>query len=353
MKIIFILLTLLTTKNVLAQSDTLKKLTFSGYGEVYYSYDFSKPENHEKPNFLFNHKRHDEINLNLLLGKINYLDSKFRVNIGAMAGNYAQYNLSAEPTWAQFFYEANIGLKLSDKRNLWLDAGIFPSHIGFESAVSADCWTLTRSLLAENSPYYESGLKLSYTTKNEQLFLSALYLNGWQKIRKPDYIQQPSFGSQITFKPNTKLSINYSTFIGTDKPDSLKSLRHFHNFYFQFEPSQKFGILAGFDAGFENSRNNSYNSWYSPVVILRLRIHNRALVAIRGEYYNDERKVIIATGTPNGFQTFGISSNIDFDINEQIKVRFEGKMYHSEDKIFTKNTSNENYSVTTNLTFKL
>ncbi|MBK8628485.1 MAG: outer membrane beta-barrel protein [Saprospiraceae bacterium] len=28
-----------------------------------------------------------------------------------------------------------------------MDAGIFPSHIGFESAISADNWTLTRSLL--------------------------------------------------------------------------------------------------------------------------------------------------------------------------------------------------------------
>jgi hypothetical protein len=56
-----------------------------------------------------------------------------------MAGNYSQYNLSAEPTWAQFIYEANIGLKSSNKTNIWIDAGILPSHIGFESAISADC----------------------------------------------------------------------------------------------------------------------------------------------------------------------------------------------------------------------
>ena len=33
-------------------------------------------------------------------------------------------------------------LKLAKKKNLWIDAGILPSHIGFESAVSKDCWTL-------------------------------------------------------------------------------------------------------------------------------------------------------------------------------------------------------------------
>jgi hypothetical protein len=33
-------------------------------------------------------------------------------------------------------YEANVGGKfLVAKHNLWIDAGIMPSHIGFESAI--------------------------------------------------------------------------------------------------------------------------------------------------------------------------------------------------------------------------
>ena len=353
MKFRLVILILLTAKNVFAQTDILKKITFSGYGELYYSYDFSNPSNHEKPNFLYNHKRHNELNANLLLVKANYLDDRYRVNVGFMAGNYAQYNLSAEPTWAQFIYEANIGVKLSDKKNIWLDAGIFSSHIGFESAISADCWTLTRSLSAENSPYYETGLKLSYRSKNEKLSLSVLFLNGWQKIRKPDNIQKPSFGSQISYRPTDKITLNYSNFIGTDKPDSLNSFRHFHNFYLQFEPTPKFGIIAGFDIGYEKVLQNRFSSWYSPVVIAKQRINKKAIVALRGEYYSDKNEIIIATGTTNGFKTFGFSSNIDYDINDKLKVRVEGKMYNSEDKIFTENTNNSNYSLTTNLTIKL
>jgi hypothetical protein len=37
-----------------AQNDTLKKLNFTGHEEMYYSYDFSNPQNHEKSNFLYN-----------------------------------------------------------------------------------------------------------------------------------------------------------------------------------------------------------------------------------------------------------------------------------------------------------
>lgn len=353
MKFGLLIFTLSFVNNLFAQTDSLKKLTYSAYGELYYSYDFSTPSNHEKSDFLYNHKRNNELNVNLFLVKANYLDKKHRANIGLMVGNYPQYNLSSEPTWTQFIYEANIGLKLSDEKNIWIDAGIMPSHIGFESAISADCWTLTRSLPAENSPYYETGLKISYTSTNEKLFLSALLLNGWQRVRKPDFIQQPSFGMQATYKPTSKVTLNYSNFIGSDKPDSLQSFRHFHNFYLQFEPSNKFGIIAGFDIGFEKILSDKFNSWYTPVIIIRQRASKNTLVALRAEYYMDKNEVIIATGTTNGFQTFGLSSNFDFEINDRLKWRIEGKMYNSKDQIFAKNTSNYNYSITSNLTIIL
>jgi len=341
----------LISQQVFSQNDTLKKLNFSAYGELYYSYDFSNPQNHEKSNFLYNHKRHNELNSNLILVKANYLDKNYRANIGLMAGNYPQYNLSAEPTWAQFIYEANIGVKISKKENIWLDAGVMPSHIGFESAISADCWTLTRSLLAENSPYYETGIKLSYISKNEKLNISALYLNGWQKISKPDYIQKPSFGTQITYKPYEKIVINYSIFIGSEKPDSINSFRHFHNFYMQYEPTNKFGIIAGFDIGMDKFNMNTYGTWYSPVLIIRHRLNKKTRIALRGEYYYDPKQIIISTGTINGFRTCGLSSNIDFDLNDKIRLRVEGKMFHSKDKIFI--NDNNNYSLTTNMTIKL
>jgi hypothetical protein len=351
MKFRFLLFILLITLKAYSQNDSLKKLNFNAYGELYYSYDFSNPQNHEKSNFLYNHGRHNEVNANLILLKANYLDKNYRANLGLMAGNYAQYNLSSEPTWAQFINEANVGVKLSQQQNIWLDAGIMPSHIGFESAISADCWTLTRSLLAENSPYYEAGIKLGYTSKNEKLNISALYLNGWQKISKPSYIHKPSFGTQINYKLSEKLFLNYSTFFGTDKPDSINAIRQFHNFYLQYEPTNKFGIIAGFDIGMDKFNVGSYGTWYSPVLIIKQNINEKTRIAFRGEYYRDPKQIIISTGTTNGFQTFGFSSNLDYEINDKIEFRIEGKMFHSKDKIFA--NENNNYSLTTNMTIKL
>lgn len=337
---------------LIAQNDSSKKWTFSGYGEIYYSYDFSKPQNHEKQNFIYNHKRHNEINANLIVAKASYTDEKTRANLGMMVGNYAQYNLSSEPTWAQFVYEANIGVKLSKKNQLWLDAGIMPSHIGFESAISADCWTITRSILAENSPYYETGVKLGYTNKKENLHLSFLVLNGWQRIKKPDYIQKPSFGMQANYKPKENITLNYSNFIGSDRPDSLRSVRTFHNLYLQYEPNQKIGLLAGFDIGTDKYNAANYGIWYSPVIILRYTLTKKMKIALRGEYYFDKDQIIVTTNTLNGFQVSGVSTNFDYKINDKICWRIEGKMYDAKDKIFYDNRK-ANFTLTTNITVRL
>lgn len=335
-----------------AQSDSIKKFTFSGYGELYYGYDFSQPRHHEKADFMYNHKLHNTLNVNLAMVSAKYAAKKWRGNLSLMAGNYAQYNLITEPIWAQYVYEANLGIKLSNKHNLWLDGGIMPSHIGFESAVSADCWTLTRSILAENSPYYETGVKLSFSNKSEQLNLGFVVLNGWQRIRTSTSYRQPSFGVQLNYKPREDLSFNYSNFIGTAKADSLMSFRIFHNLYLQYQVHKKLGAIVGFDVGTDKYNETNYGIWYSPVAIIRYALTERTNVALRSEYYHDKNQIVIASNTVNGFQVSGFSTNFDYKIMDKSIFRIEGKLYRSRDKIFA-NDSQGNFSLTSNLTIKI
>ncbi len=336
-----------------ANDSTKTKIMISGYVDIYYAYDFGRPSNHERPSFIYNHKRTNEVNLNLGYLKAACLSEKLRANLALMAGTYAQYNLASEQGLLKNIFEANAGIKLLKKKQLWLDAGIFASHIGFESAVSKDCWNLTRSILAENSPYYESGAKLTYTSDNEKWLVSGMILNGWQRIQRVPDNNTPAFGTQITFKPNSKITLNSSSFIGNDKPDSSKQMRYFHNYYGIFQLSPKWGIITGFDIGIEQKQkgSNQYNSWYSPVLISRYRFTETFTLAARAEYYSDSKGVIITTNTPNGFQTFGYSANFDYAPIENIVLRLEGKIYDSKDKIFTKGSTaaNQNYCITTSL----
>jgi len=325
------------TLSVLPSSE-VAGLKFSGYVETYYVYDTNQPENNTRPAFIYSHNRHNEVALNLGFLKGAYDNGRIRGNIALMAGTYANANLAAEEGVMKNIFEANAGVRLSTTANLWIDGGIFASHIGFESAIGKDCWNMTRSILADNSPYYESGAKISYTSQSGKWFVSGLVLNGWQRIRKVDGNKSLSFGHQITYRPNAKVTLNSSSFIGNDRPADDKRMRYFHNFYGQFQLNDKFGLIAGFDIGAEQKAKSSkaYSSWYAPVLIAKWGLGAKSAIAARAEYYADEDGVIIPTGTPNGFKTWGFSVNFDYSIYSNVVWRLEARTLDSRDEIFLK-----------------
>ena len=343
---------ILMSMQLMAQ-DSTGSLTISGYAEAYYQYDFNKPSDNNRPGFIYSHNRHNEFNLNLGFIKANYTAARVRANLALAAGTYMNANYAAEPGVLKNIYEANAGVKLSKNKNLWLDAGIMPSHIGFESAVSKDCWNMTRSILADNSPYFEAGTKITYTSHNGKWLVSGMALNGWQRITRVNGNSLMSWGTQIQYKPSDKFLLNYSTFIGTDKPDSARLSRLFHNIYGIFNVTDKFGITAGFDIGTEEKfpGSDDKNTWYSPVLILKYTFHNKWAIAVRGEYYSDEDGVVIATGTLNGFKTTGFSLNIDYSPMKNFIVRLEARNLSSKDEIFIKPSgiTNNNTFITSSI----
>ncbi len=358
MKRIFIAWFSILALNSPAQTDSTKKsITVSGYVETYYAYDFANPSDHNRPGFVYSYNRHNEVNLNLGFAKAAYETSKARANLALMTGTYANANLAAEPGVFKNIFEANAGVRLSSSKKLWVDMGIFPSHIGFESAVGKDCWNLTRSLLADNSPYYESGAKISYTNENDKWFISALVLNGWQRIQRVNGNNTPAFGHQITYKPNSNTTFNSSSFIGSDTPDSTRLMRYFHNFYGQFQLLKKLGIILGFDIGWQqkNKSSSQYNTWYSPVLIARYTPNKKLSIAARGEYYSDEHGVIVSTSTPHNFQTYGYSVNVDYRFAENMIWRIESRALNSRDEIFSLDgqPDRNNYMLITSLAISL
>lgn len=337
MKKIFVAALALLSIRAVAQTELEKsKLTISGYAEVYYQQDFNNPLSNTRPGFVYSHNRNNEVSLNLGIVKAAYASDKVRANLGLGVGSYMNANYAAEEAVLKNIFEANVGVKLSKNNDLWLDAGILPSHIGFESAIGADCFTLTRSMLADNSPYFETGAKLSYNTANGKWSMAALILNSWQRIQRVEGNSTPTFGHQLTFHPTCKVLLNSSSFIGNDLPDVDRRMRYFHNFYGQFTLSSKFALIAGFDFGAQQKAKGSdnYDTWYSPVLIAKFSASDKVSLAARGEYYNDKYGVIIATGSPNGFQTFGASLNLDYQILPNLVWRTEVKNLSGKDAIF-------------------
>ena len=329
---LFILL--FTSLVCFAQGDSSKSLKVSAYVESYFSYDFSKPINNEKPDYTYNYKKHNQLNVNLGFVKASYQTKRLRSNLALMLGNYAKYNLSAEPNWAKPLLEANVGYKPLEQHEFWIDAGVMPSHIGFESAIGSDCWNLTRSILAENSPYFESGIKFNYTNKNQDLYVAFHVLNGWQKIAFTKGDEKPSVGLQINHKPTNKLTLNYSNFVGNTRVDGRNALRIFHNLYAIYEASANLSLIMGFDIGRQKTPDAKKALWYTPVVISKINLTDKSKIAGRLEFYSDQQQAIISTSTPNGYQTFGASINYDHQISPKVLCRAELKNYNSKDPIF-------------------
>lgn len=331
------------SSNVLyAQNDSLwnqrPMLNISGLLDVYYVYDFNQPQGPERQPFLYNHNRHNEMNLNLGFVKLGLEHSKYRANLALHTGTYSNDNYSNESGLLKNIFEANVGLSLNRKNNLWLDAGTFASHIGFESAISTNNWTMTRSLLAENSPYFLSGAKLTYSP-NAKYEVAGLVLNGWQRIQRLEGNSLLSIGSQIIYKPSKKSTFNWSTFIGSDDPDTTRRMRYFNNIFGQFQVTEKFGLILGFDIGAQQKTKGStgYNHWFSPVIIAQYSINNSWKTAVRAEYYEDEKGVIIPS--PNGFKTSGLSLNFDYAPAQDVLFRVEGRWIKAKDQLLETGTS--------------
>ncbi|TNE53980.1 MAG: porin [Bacteroidetes bacterium] len=342
----------------LAQPDSAwqvaPKLSQSGFADVYYAFDFNQPSGNQRQNFLFNHNRHNQFSLNLGLMKLALEHPKYRTNLAFQAGTYANDNYAAENGSFKQVFEANLGLSLSRKNKLWLDAGIFPSHIGFESAISAENPTLTRSLVAESSPYFLTGAKMTYQP-SDHWEMAALLVNGWQRIRRLEENSLLSYGTQLRYSPGSNTTLNWSTFIGTDDPDSTRRMRYFSHIYGQFQLARCV-LIAGFDVGFQqkSKSSTSYNSWYGPVLIGQMNWNEHWKTAVRAEYYVDESGVIIPTGSLHGFQTSGISVNVDYLPQSNIMFRLEGRWFNSKDAVFANSAGSvrDNVFIATSLAIK-
>lgn len=333
----------LTSFFAASQKDTVWKkppsIELNLFLDAYYVYDFNQPKTNYRQPFLYNHNRHNEFNLNLGLIKLGINHEKYRANLGLQVGTYVNDNYASESNSLKLIHEASVGISMSKKNKLWIDMGILSSHIGFESALSSKNPTLTRSLLAENSPYFETGAKITYTP-SKKIEIAGLVLNGWQNIQRISGNSIPSFGTQLTYKPSQKTLLNWSTFIGTTTPDSIRKMRYFNNLYGQFQLGESFFLTTGFDIGYQQQFKNSnlYDFWMTPIAILQYAPLKQFKTALRIEYYQDKNGVMIPTSTPNGFATTGVSLNFDYTPVPLISCRIEGRWLNSKDQIFVTKT---------------
>jgi len=332
---IFIVLIIPSSK-LIAQYDSAIQFKLTGYLESYYLHDPYQPANSESyPEIFYNYHRSGEAQVNLALIKGSLKAQRIRSNFGIMTGSYADKNLAHEPIALRNIYEANAGIALDKRERIWLDIGVFESHLGSETPIGIQSPTLSRSLFAESSPYYLAGVKMSYQPKNEKWNFSLLHVNGWQKMYRPNSYSPLQFGTQIQWKPQKNITINHSTFIGSDKPDSSNITRFFNDLYVIWKWSDKWKFHALFDIGMDQTINHN---WFTANLSIQHQFKPKWSCTIRAEYFEDPKEIIIQSPPQTeGFKTYSTSLNIDYKIIKQAMFRLESKFLTSTDYVFQKN----------------
>lgn len=321
-----------------AAPDSAIHVAFSGFLDSYFAYDFGRPRNIDRT-LTTQAVRHDEFNINLAYVDAVLSGSRVRGRVAAQFGTSIQANYAAEPRIGNFsgpevsryIQEATAGYKVSSA--VWIDAGVFFAPFGSENWISRDNWTYTRSLIADNSPYYEGGIKATWTI--DPRWTAQLHvINGWQNISETN--SSKSLGARVDFAPHDGLSFAYDLFVGNEQPDSMPSrLRTFHELIAQANVTNKLQLRGTLDVGTqEHADGGGTGTWNGYAIVARYQVTTRVALAGRVEGYSDPDQFIINTGKPYGVRATGASLGIDVAPMPKVLWRSEVKFLGARDPLF-------------------
>jgi hypothetical protein len=294
------------------ENDTMPRITFGAFVDGYYAYDFGRPASHDRA-FTTQAARHDEFNVNLAHVEARYASPTVRGRVALQAGTSVQFNYAGEPdelagtqpNYLPLIQEATLGVSLAP--TLWIDGGIMLSHIGSEGWISIDNPTYTRSLAAEFSPYYETGVRATWQAL-PNLSAQLNVVNGWQLISENN--EDKAVGVRIDWTPIAPLTLSYSNFVGREPAAAtgVQDVRVFHDFIARWAPDERALLIGTIDLGTQDE-----SDWLAASLVGRWWLTPAIGINGRIERFDDDDGVVSATGVADapGLVTNGASIGID------------------------------------------
>ena len=296
------------------------KVSTSLHGEVYLQHSFRK--NAERlPAYMVSHVELNSPTVNLLLGKIAFDAKSWKGEFSMMSGTYSRDNLAHE-----------IGI-LKNINSMWLSyapsetidilAGIYSSHIGVESPIGKECLVPTRSIVADNSPYYESGIRIRHQANNA---IYAIHLlNGWQRSSIDSLGILPAIGYE--YSANTEqLNYRFSGFIGKISHDTSDGIRYYQHLGATYQIDSNFIVSASLDIGMQEKKE--IKAWiFAPLIMGQWSLNESLKAHGRLEYYHDPEGMIISS--MSGLSGLGFSMGIDWSYSNAMLFRAEWRQIHA------------------------
>lgn len=342
-------------QSTLAQ-DTSRHLSWSAFVDGYYAWDAGRPANFDRV-FTTQAVRHNEFNINLAHLAVALTSDRLRGRLALQAGTSVQSNYGTEPavgslsggTLSRHIQEATIGARVAP--TLWVDGGVYFSYIGLEGWISRDNPTYTRSLVAEFTPYYLSGVHLTWQP-SARLTAQFHVMNGWQNISENN--TSKAVGVRVDWQASPALTLSYGNFIGNEQPQlSPARTRVFNQVLAKATLGGGVLVQGQVDVGHEGSGRD----WYGFTLVGRKELSPTLAVSGRVERYSDPDQVIVATGTANGLVTNGASLGMDVGRVSGVVWRTEVRGLRSTSDLFPSrgaaNASQANVLVVTSLALSL
>lgn len=330
--------TLFGGKNIADKVSEEQKLLVGGYVSTYYAYYTDETNNNGFVQIPVMAPRNKEFGLNMALISLQYTSKNVRGNFGLHFGDIPK---AIWPSELNMIQEAYGGVRLI--KGLWLDAGIFRSHIGVESTQPRENVTSSISLVNNYEPYYFSGAKLTYIL-NSKLALQVNAFNSFNTL--VDNNKNKLFGFSGVYDPNEKLSITYNFITGDESADTakLKQRRYYNNLYATIK-LKKLSIALEANYGWqENSSlkdSTATASLFSGLAVFRYQYIKKSAIYLRGEYLSDPDRVV--TGTLSfGNYVMGTTLGLEYKPYKNIALSAEGRVLQSENVIFKERNYNTN-----------
>jgi hypothetical protein len=302
--------------------------TVNGYVDTYIAYDNDK--NSAPRQFSSIAPYRDEFRLNMAMIAVRYNSEKVRGNVAIHFGDIPKINWPQAPNdYLQFVQEANLGF--SPAKNFWIDAGLFLTHIGGEGIIPKYNFFQSQSLCTYYEPFYQSGIRFSYTGNK---FYGALFLlNGFNVFN--DNNKNKSAGIQLGYKPNKKVEVTYNNIIGNEMPAGTEGkTRIYNNLVIKLWPWKKIDIIGCGDFCLQEKSKitdpTSSASMFSGFLALKYHITNKFSVALRGEMIQDKDGIlsgIVRFGFhPAGLEANGYSGALEYNPTDNSYFRIESRL---------------------------
>ncbi len=319
------------------------KLTFSGFVDTYYNYNFNRPPSGMNGLRNFD-ERHNSLSLSLLDFSIDRAPDPLGFHVDFDYGDTAKFVHAAEPGGAdvfQYLQQAYIDYKAPIGKGLTLSFGKFVTQHGAEVINVKDDWNYSRSLLfAWAIPYYHFGLRAQYTF-NDKVGMTGYVVNGWNNV--VDNNTAKTYGFQLALNPTKSLSIVQNYMAGPEQTSDNNDWRHLFDTTVTYNITPKLAVMSNYDYGMDRVMGTGARAFWQGVAgYFRAQVTPWFAFGPRVEWFEDPQG--FTTGTAQKAKEATLTT--EFKVHESLVLRPEWRYDWSDQAVFDKHgpTTSKNQS---------